>query len=416
MPGMDWNMNTPNDSATPAAPASPVAAEANAAETPATPGNGTRRRVLLLLTAGFLSIALLWTAYWFFVTRWQESTDDAYVAGHVVQITPQVAGTVRAVFVDDTDTVAAGETLVALDDADSQVAVHQAEAELARVVREARALHINNDVLRAQITARRSEVDRLTRDLSRRQSLAQRGAVAQEEIDHTREALKAARANLLQAEAQLAANRVLTGGGTVESQPAVMQAVARLEDAWLAAARTRIVAPVAGQVVKRNAQVGQKVNAGAPLMAVVPLEQLWVDANFKEVQLSRMRVGQRVRLQADVYGSEIRYRGRVAGFAAGTGNAFALLPAQNATGNWIKIVQRVPVRIELEPEDLAAHPLRIGLSMRVTVDLKAQAAEEAARPKPQAASALPETASGKALEAARLRAAEIIRAHDGTAP
>jgi membrane fusion protein (multidrug efflux system) len=404
-------MKIQNDSATPSAPM-PSADVANAAGTPDAPDNGARRRALLALVGVFAGMAALWAAYWFFVARWQESTDDAYVAGHVVQITPQVAGTVRAVLVEDTDAVAAGETLVALDDADSKVAVHQAEAELARAVREARALHINNNVLHAQIAARRSEAARLDLDLSRRLSLAQSGAVAREELDHTREALVAARANLLQAEEQLAANRALTSGPSIAAHPSVLQAAARLEEAWLAASRARIIAPVAGQVAKRNVQVGQKVAAGTPLMAVIPLNALWVDANFKEAQLRNMRVGQPVTLTADLYGAKTRYRGRVAGFAAGTGSAFALLPAQNATGNWIKVVQRVPVRIELEAEDLKAYPLRVGLSMRVTVNLgsedRGQKTEDG---KPQAENAA-FSASDRALEEARLRVAEIIRAHD----
>ncbi|MDR1887999.1 MAG: HlyD family efflux transporter periplasmic adaptor subunit [Zoogloeaceae bacterium] len=401
---------------------SPPAASAEEAAN----GNA-RRRAMLILVVVFLGGAALWGAYWVFVARWQETTDDAYVAGHVVQITPQVGGTVRAVLVDDTDRVAAGETLVELDDADSRVALNQAEAALAQIVREVRARYVNNAALRAQVAARQSEVDRLNRDLARRAPLAESGAVPKEEVEHTRESLKAASANLAAAREQLAANRALTGGVDIEQHPAIMQAAARFEEAWLAWSRSHITAPVAGQVAKRNTQVGQRVAAGAPLMAVIPLEQLWVDANFKEVQLDKMRIGQPVTLTADVYGADIRYRGRVAGFAAGTGSAFALLPAQNATGNWIKVVQRVPVRVELEAADLQAHPLRIGLSMRVKVDTHDLRDRSGVALPPlnmtdtqpadaRHAVAARLNASDTALVQARARIAEIIRQHDVASP
>jgi membrane fusion protein (multidrug efflux system) len=277
------------------------------------------------------------------------------------------------------------------------------------------------------VAARQSEADRFARDLARRAPIAESGAVPKEEIEHAREALKAARANLAAAREQLAANRALTEGVDVEQHPAVAQAAARVEEAWLAWSRSRIAAPVAGQVIKRGVQVGQRVAAGAPLMAVIPLERLWVDANFKEVQLGQMRVGQPVILTADVYGADIRYRGRVAGFAAGTGSAFALLPAQNATGNWIKVVQRVPVRVELEAEDLRAHPLRIGLSMRVTVNIRdgydgrnGYDTRGSKGTAPRAADAQAPSArldaSDAALAEARARIAEIIRRHDVAAP
>ncbi|MDR2678303.1 MAG: HlyD family efflux transporter periplasmic adaptor subunit [Zoogloeaceae bacterium] len=370
--------------------------------------SGARRRALLVLGAVFLGGALIWAFYWFWVARWRESTDDAYVAGHVVQITAQVGGTTRAVWVEDTDSVAAGAVLVELDDADSQVALRQAEAALARSVREVRALHLNNNMLAAQVAARQVEVDRLTRDLSRRESLRQGGAVPREEIDHAREALNMAKANLSANREQLAANRALTSGTTMENHPAILQAAAQVEDAWLAWSRARIRAPVAGQVARRAVQPGQKVAAGTPLMAVIPLDRLWVEANFKEVQLARMRVGQRVTLSADVYGDKVRYRGRVEGFAAGTGSAFALLPAQNATGNWIKIVQRVPVRIALEAEDLAAHPLRIGLSMRATVDVHDNTEGDKGE-KGGKGALMGQVSSDEALFKARARIGEIIR-------
>ena len=406
--------NTPAEAGLKSAPASSPA-----------PDGQTRKRALLTLALVFLGIAAVYGVYWFLVARWRESTNDAYVAGHVVQITPQVGGTVKAVFVDDTDKVAAGETLVELDDADSRVALDQAESALAQAVREVRVLKVRNDALRAEVAVRQTDVDRLTADVSRRTEIAQRGFVSREDFDHTQDALRMARSALIASREQLMANRVLTEGTEIDNHPNVLGAAARVEEAWLAWSRSHIVAPVAGQVAKRNVQVGQRIAAGTPLMAGISLGQLWVEANFKEVQLGQMRIGQAVTLTADYYGSRVRYRGRVAGLAAGTGSAFALLPAQNATGNWIKVVQRVPVRIELEPEDLAAHPLRIGLSMEVTVDIHANGgtaiAEAAGVADTEPANAgkesqmtpLAPSASGDALAQARSRIAEIIRQHSG---
>jgi membrane fusion protein (multidrug efflux system) len=367
---------------------------------------------LLALLLICLATGAACAVYWFQVARWQESTDDAYVAGLIVHVTPQVAGTVTTVFVDDTDTVEAGEVLVALDDADGRITLEQAEAALAHTVREVRALYVNNDALRAQIAARQAEVDRLGANLARRTAIADSGAVPREEIDHARESLRAARAALRAAREQLKANRALTLGASIENHPKVLEAAARVEEAWLAWARSRIVAPVAGQVAKRGVQTGQRVTPGTPLMTVIPLDRLWVDANFKEVQLGRMRIGQPVILTADYYGADIRYRGRVAGLSAGTGSAFALLPAQNATGNWIKVVQRVPVRVELEPEDLAAHPLRIGLSMQVTVDIRDNGGAAASARTSHSAATANRLPSDEALRDARARIADIIRRND----
>ncbi|GHU27203.1 multidrug resistance protein A [Betaproteobacteria bacterium] len=371
--------------------------------------NGKRGKSLALLACVFLLLALAWGAYWFYLGRWQESTDDAYVTGHIVQITPQVGGTVRAVRVNDTDEVVAGEVLAELDDADSRVALEQAEAALAQVVLQTRVLHVNTVALRAQVVARRAEVERLEADWKRRAALAAMGGVSREDLDRAREALAAGRAAQVAAQEQLRANQALATEEAIERHPNVRQAATRVEEAWLAWSRARIVAPVRGQVAKRNTQVGQKVAAGAPLMAVIPLDALWVEANFKESQLGRMRVAQPVTLTADYYGSDIRYRGRIAGFAAGTGSAFALLPAQNATGNWIKVVQRVPVRIELEAGDLQAHPLRIGLSMQVTVDLLETETSDA--PPKTVLPADGRDDSSAALDAARVRIAAIIRQH-----
>ncbi|MPV70381.1 efflux RND transporter periplasmic adaptor subunit [Burkholderia sp. BE17] len=332
--------------------------------------NGKRKRMMTLLVAVILIAAIAYGLYYFLVARFHEGTDDAYVNGNVVQITPQVTGTVIAVKADDTQTVKAGDPLVVLDPADSQVALQQAEANLAQTVRQVRGLFVNDDQYRAQVALRQSDLSKAEDDLRRRVAIAQTGAVSQEEISHARDAVKAAQASLDGAQQQLASNRALTANTTIASHPNVMAAAAKVRDAYLANARNVLPAPVTGYVAKRSVQVGQRVSPGTPLMSVVPLNAVWVDANFKEVQLKHMRIGQPVELTADIYGSSAVYHGKVVGFSAGTGSAFSLLPAQNATGNWIKVVQRLPVRIELDPKDLDKHPLRIGLSMQVDVDIK----------------------------------------------
>ncbi|AIO42302.1 efflux RND transporter periplasmic adaptor subunit [Burkholderia sp. AU19243] len=340
--------------------------------------NGKRKRMMTLLIAVIVIAAIAYGLYYFLVARFHEETDDAYVNGNVVQITPQVTGTVIAVKADDTQTVKAGDPLVVLDPADSQVALQQAEANLAQTVRQVRGLFVNDDQYRAQVALRQSDLSKAQDDLRRRLAVAQTGAVSQEEISHARDAVRAAQASVDAAQQQLASNRALTANTTIASHPNVMAAAAKVRDAYLANARNVLPAPVTGYVAKRSVQVGQRVSPGNPLMSVVPLNAVWVDANFKEVQLKHMRIGQPVELTADIYGSSAVYHGKVVGFSAGTGSAFSLLPAQNATGNWIKVVQRLPVRIEIDPKDLEKHPLRIGLSMQVDVDIKDERGDQLA--------------------------------------
>lgn len=332
--------------------------------------NNRRKRLMTLLVGVILVAAVAYGLYYFLDARFHEDTDDAYVNGNVVQITPQVTGTVIAVNADDTQTVSAGAPLVVLDGADARVALQQAEANLAQTVRQVRGLFVNNDQFQAQVAQREADLSRAQDDLRRRLSIAQTGAVSQEEISHARDTVKAAQAALDAAKQQLASNRALTANTTIATHPNVLAAAAKVRDAYLNNARNVLPAPVTGYVAKRSVQVGQRVSPGTPLMAIVPLESVWVDANFKEVQLTHMRIGQDVQLTADIYGSSVVYHGKVVGFSAGTGSAFSLLPAQNATGNWIKVVQRLPVRIALDPAELRAHPLRIGLSMQADVDIK----------------------------------------------
>ncbi|MGS1003707.1 HlyD family efflux transporter periplasmic adaptor subunit [Burkholderia glumae] len=336
----------------------------------ARPNNTKRKRMMTILIALIVLAAIAYGVYYFLVARFHETTDDAYVNGNVVQITPQVMGTVIAVNADDTQTVTAGAPLVVLDPADARVALQQAEANLAQTVRQVRGLFVNDDQYRAQVALRETDLSKAQDDLRRRLAVAQTGAVSQEEIAHARDAVKAAQASVDAARQQLASNRALTANTTVADHPNVLAAAAKVRDAYLANARNTLPAPVTGYVAKRSVQVGQRVAPGTPLMSVVPLNGVWVEANFKEVQLTHMRIGQPVELTADIYGSSVKYHGKVVGFSAGTGSAFSLLPAQNATGNWIKVVQRLPVRVALDPQQLQQHPLRIGLSMQVDVDIK----------------------------------------------
>jgi membrane fusion protein, multidrug efflux system len=327
-----------------------------------------RRRWLAIVIAAFAVTGIAYGVYWALALRYFQSTDDAYVNGNVVQITPQVSGTVVEIGADDTQFVRAGQTLVQLDDVDAKVALDQAEAQLARTVREVRGLFATSAQLQAAVDMRKSEVDRTGDDLARRERLSASGAVSGEELQHARDASTTAKAAMLAAQQELEANRARVDHTTIDNHPDVQSAAARVRDAYLMVARTTLPAPVGGFVAKRAVQLGQRVSPGAPLMAIVPLDEVWVDANFKEPQLAAMRVGQPVKLTADIYGGKVVYHGRVIGFGAGTGSAFALLPAQNASGNWIKVVQRVPVRIGLDAQELAAHPLQVGLSAQVEVD------------------------------------------------
>jgi membrane fusion protein (multidrug efflux system) len=334
------------------------------------PGNRKRWLWLSIFGGAFLVIGAAYSLYWASVLRYRQSTDDAYVNGNVVQITPQISGTVVSIGADDTQFVKAGQALVRLDQADAKVALDQSEAQLAKTVREVRNLFATSAQLRAAVELRRSDLAMAQKDLARRERLGNSGAISTEELQHARDSERSAEAALMSAQQQLAGNQARVDGTTLENHPDVRNASAAVRNAYLTYSRTVLPAPVSGFVARRAVQLGQRVGPGAALMSVVPLDQVWVDANFKEPQLANMRVGQPVTLTADLYGGSFRYRGRIAGFGAGTGSAFALLPAQNATGNWIKIVQRVPVRIALDPREMAEHPLQIGLSMKVEVSVR----------------------------------------------
>jgi membrane fusion protein (multidrug efflux system) len=338
-------------------------------EPAAPPQRSNRRRWLLLAAAaiGFLGLGGAYGVWWDRVGRFQVDTDNAYVAGNVIQVTPQVSGTIIAVHADDTDFVQAGRILIDIDDTDARLALDQAKADLAQTVREVATLFSMDGALNATVQAREATLARAEQDLVRRQRLASTGAVSAEELKHAGDTLQEAQAQLAEARARAEANRALTDNTAIPDHPRVLRAASRVRDAWLALRRCSVPAPVSGQVARRSAQLGQRTTPGTPLMTIVPLEQVWVDANFKEAQLREVRIGQPAELTADIYGGGVVYHGRVAGLAAGTGGAFSLLPAQNATGNWLKVVQRVPVRIALDPAEVKAHPLRIGLSMQVAV-------------------------------------------------
>jgi len=330
-----------------------------------------RGRWLMIVALVFVVLGLLSWAYWYFYARNYQETDDAYVAGDLVNVMTQVSGTVISIGADETDLVHAGQELVRLDNTDAQIALRDAEARLARAVRQTRTVFANRDQLEAVVAQRRADLNKAQSDLDRRKDLTSSGAVSAEELSHARDALSGARDGLVAAEKSLAASAALTGQTGVPDNPDVQAAATEVERAYLALRRTSIKAPVSGYVAKRAVQLGERVGQGGqPLLSIVPLERLRVEANFKEVQLSQMRIGQPVRISADLYGGHVEFRGEVAGLGLGTGAAFALLPAQNATGNWIKVVQRVPVRIALDARDLAQHPLRVGLSTKVRVDVR----------------------------------------------
>ena len=328
-----------------------------------------RKLGLTVIVTLVVAVGVAYGAYWAMVARYYESTDDAYVNGNVVQITPQISGTVVSIGADDTQFVKAGQPLVRLDQADAKVALDESEAQLAKTVREVRNLFATTAQLQAAVEVRQTDLAAAQNDLARREQLGKTGAVSGEELQHARDAVKAAQSGLLAAQQQLVANRARIDHTTLEDHPDVRNAAAVVRNAYLNYARTDLPEPVSGFVARRSVQLGQRVGPGAQLMAVVPLDQVWVDANFKEPQLAQMRLGQPVNLTADLYGTNTVYHGKVVGFGAGTGSAFSLLPAQNATGNWIKIVQRVPVRVALDPRELAAHPLQIGLTMKAEVDV-----------------------------------------------
>jgi membrane fusion protein, multidrug efflux system len=334
----------------------------------AAPASNKRRRILGTLAVVFVVLGAAWLLLQHFVLSQRERTDDAYVAGNQVAVSSQLAGTVIEVTAENTSLVEAGQVLVKLDPTDAQQALARAEAMLAQAVRQVRQQQAQAGQYDVGITSRQLELARAEADLERREPLLSDQAIAPEELRHVRETVALARAALSQAQRQASAAHALVDSGDIDSNPTVLQARVAYRDAWIAAQRNSIVAPVRGYVALRTVQLGQRIAPGQMLMTVIPLDNLWLDANFKESQIRNLRLGQPVKIVSDLYGGDVVYHGTVLGLSAGTGAAFSLLPAQNASGNWIKVVQRVPVKIALDREELRQNPLRIGLSTTASVD------------------------------------------------
>lgn len=331
---------------------------------------GKRRLTLIAVGVAVIVGTAVVILYWALVARFSVQTDDAYVGGNVVQVTPLTVGTISKIAVDDTQYVQEGDPLLWLDSADADVALKRATANLATTVRHVAALYAQRRQLQALVASKRIALDKATADYQRRRGLVEDGSISQETLAHSRDALSSARSALRAAQQQFVAADAQVSGTTPGDHPAVLSAMAAYEAAYLNLKRTVIVAPISGVIAKRSAQVGERVQPGTPLFAIVPDARLWVDANFKETQIGEMRIGQPVTISADAYGSDVVFHGHIAGLAPGTGGAFSLLPPQNATGNWIKVVQRVPVRISLDPDELRAHPLRVGLSVIARVAVR----------------------------------------------
>jgi len=331
-------------------------------------GNNKRKKVLLGITGLFVLAGIGWAGYYKLVLSKEEQTDNAYVGGNLVTLSSQVTGNVNEIRADETQMVQAGAPLITLDGIDADLALSQAQARLGNVVRQERERYTGVAQYEAVVEQRRLALATAQGNLARRAPLAADHTISGEDLAHAKQAVDDAKAALTVAQRQADSMRAGVAGVLLASHPAVLSAKDDLVQAWLAVRRNAVIAPVSGYVAKRSVQLGSHVTPGTPLMSIVPLDQLWVDANFKESELRNIRVGQAATIETDLYGSKVVYHGKVQGMSAGTGSAFSLLPAQNATGNWIKVVQRVPVRITLDPKELAAHPLRIGLSTTVTVD------------------------------------------------
>ena len=331
-------------------------------------GNGKRRMILGVIAAVFVLAGVGWWLLYVLVFSLRETTDDAYVGGNQVVVSSQVSGTVTAVLADDTQLVQPGQVLVKLDPTDAEVSLAKAKSALASAVRQVRQQTEAAAQYDAAIASRKVELAQAEADLKRRQPLLADKAIAPEEVAHAQEAVRNAGNALDQVQRQSAAAHALVDGTAVAENPSVMQAKAAFREAWINAERNAIVAPLGGYVAQRSVQVGSRIQPGQPLLTIIPLHDLWIDANFKEGQLRNIRIGQPVSIESDIYGGSVEFHGKVVGLAPGTGAAFALLPPQNASGNWIKVVQRVPVRVSLDPKDLDQHPLRVGLSTAVKID------------------------------------------------
>ncbi len=340
-------------------------------DTPTSSNNKSqqRKKGLSIFILLLLLIAIGSAAYWYFFIKGFEETEDAYVSGNQVMVSAQVAGNISKINVDNMDPVQAGDVLLELDDTNAKLSFEQAKSNLANAVRQVSQLNYTVKQLKSAVRANEITLAQAQGNLNRRVQLVKDGAIDKESFQHAKEAVELAKANLTTSQNQLEANQALLLDGPLSEQPQIQSAVSNFKQAWLNLERTKIRSPIKGYVARRNAQVGQAVSVGGALMAVVTTDQMWLDANFKETQLTHMRIGQPVKIHFDLYGKDKTFDGKVVGIEMGTGSAFSLLPTQNATGNWIKVVQCVPVRIQLDPQQLAENPLRIGLSATVKVDV-----------------------------------------------
>ena len=340
-------------------------------DTPTSSNNKSqqRKKGLSIFILLLLLISIGSAAYWYFFIKGFEETEDAYVSGNQVMVSAQVAGNISKINVDNMDPVQAGDVLLELDDTNAKLSFEQAKSNLANAVRQVSQLNYTVKQLKSAVRANEITLAQAQGNLNRRVQLVKDGAIDKESFQHAKEAVELAKANLTTSQNQLGANQALLLDGPLSEQPQIQSAVSNLKQAWLNLERTKIRSPIKGYVARRNAQVGQAVSVGGALMAVVTTDQMWLDANFKETQLTHMRIGQPVKIHFDLYGKDKTFDGKVVGIEMGTGSAFSLLPTQNATGNWIKVVQRVPVRIQLDPQQLAENPLRIGLSATVKVNV-----------------------------------------------
>ena len=328
-----------------------------------------RKKGLSIFILLLLLISIGSAAYWYFFIKGFEETEDAYVSGNQVMVSAQVAGNISKINVDNMDPVQAGDVLLELDDTNAKLSFEQAKSNLANAVRQVSQLNYTVKQLKSAVRANEITLAQAQGNLNRRVQLVKDGAIDKESFQHAKEAVELAKANLTTSQNQLGANQALLLDGPLSEQPQIQSAVSNLKQSWLNLERTKIRSPIKGYVARRNAQVGQAVSVGGALMAVVTTDQMWLDANFKETQLTHMRIGQPAEIHFDLYGKDKTFNGKVVGIEMGTGSAFSLLPTQNATGNWIKVVQRVPVRIQLDPQQLAENPLRIGLSATVKVNV-----------------------------------------------
>lgn len=331
-----------------------------------------RKKYLMLFAFVSVCAAIIYLFYWFLVLNHYESTDNAYVAGNQVQIMPQVSGNIVMIGFDDTDRVYKGQILVSLDKTDARLAYQKSKTELATTVRQTQQRIINSKQYQANVQQKMTAFAQAEADLRRREPLGKANLIGREDLQHTRDAVASTKAALEAAKQQLNANQALLLNTVLVEQPAVQKSATDVRTAWLNLQRTDIRSPTGGYVSRRSAQLGLMTTPASTLMVVVPQDQLWINANFKETQLAKVRIGQPATITTDLYGDDVIFHGRVAGIDMGSGSAFSLLPAQNATGNWIKVVQRIPVRITLDPKEIAKYPLRIGQSSLVEIDTQAE--------------------------------------------